>query len=68
MAIQELDMNIRHHSGKSNRVADALSRNPVPVADILQVEVKGGNTPSSAECESDIRRLQRCDGELSGDP
>ena len=51
MAIQELDINIRHRSGKSNRVADASSRNPVPVADILQVEAKGESTPSSAECE-----------------
>ena len=39
MVIQELDLDIRHRSGKSNLVADALSRNPLPVAEVLQIEV-----------------------------
>ena len=29
MAIQEHDLEIRHHSGRSNASADTLSRNPV---------------------------------------
>ena len=32
MTIQEMDLNIKHRSGKSNLSADALSRNPVPEA------------------------------------
>ncbi len=38
MSIQELDLDIRHRSGKSNRVADALSRNPLPVANVLHFQ------------------------------
>ena len=60
MAIQELDLDIRHRSGKSNLVADALSRNPAPVASILQIETA---TPAPG-CEKDIGWLQRCDEEL----
>ena len=30
MNIQEMDLEIRYQSGKSNSNADALSRNPVP--------------------------------------
>ena len=35
MATQELDLDIRHRAGKSNLVADALSRNPLPTAEVL---------------------------------
>ena len=35
MTIQELDLDIRHRSGKSNRVADAFSRNPVSITQVL---------------------------------
>lgn len=38
MTIQELDLDIRHRAGRSNRVADALSRNPVEVAHVLQFQ------------------------------
>lgn len=37
MAIQELDLEIHHYSGKSNVVADTLSHNPVPVADAFKI-------------------------------
>ena len=68
MAIQELDLEIRHRSGKSNVVADALSRNPVlEESDIFQIEVGGdshappSDTPLS---NSEIGQLQREDEEL----
>ena len=39
MTIQELDLDIDHRSGKSNLVANALSRNPLPTAEVLQIDV-----------------------------
>ena len=33
MIIQEMDLEIKHRSGKSNSNADALSRNPLPAND-----------------------------------
>ena len=39
MTIQEMDLDIKHRSGKSNLSADALSRNPVPEAVVAAVEV-----------------------------
>lgn len=37
MADQELDLYIRHRGGKSNLVTDALSRNPLSAAEVLQI-------------------------------
>ena len=37
MCIQELDLKIHHRLGKSNLVADALSRHRRPVAGVFQV-------------------------------
>ena len=64
MAIQELDLDIRHRSGKSNVVADALSRNPVPVTNVFQLVARSLATDLPC-CEGDIGKLQREDSELS---
>ena len=52
MAIQELDLDIRHRAGKSNHVADALSRNPVEVSRVLMFQ-------SVKSVESEYLRLGR---------
>ena len=79
MAIQELDLDIRHRSGKSNQVADALSRNPMVVSRVLlfqpttasdsspdNVSTRTSETDSSTGLpESDIAHLQRQDPQLS---
>ena len=63
MVIQELNLDIHHCSGKSNYVADALSRNPVEVANVLAFQ--SVESPSSSLTpESDIEKLQRCDKEF----
>ncbi len=66
MAIQEYNLGIRHRSEKSNRVAEALSRNPVPVSNVLKFgpTVNAVQTGPSGQCESDIGLLQRADEEL----
>lgn len=65
MAIQELDLDIHHRSGKSNYVADALSRNPVRVAQVLAFESAVAATPGAMPPESDIGNLQRQDPKLA---
>ena len=62
MCIQELDLKIHHRLEKSNLVADALSRHPLLVADVLQVvaNARVENAP-----ENDIAKLQRQDNELA---
>ena len=64
IAIQEFDLDIRHCSSKSNVVADALSRNPVPVADVFQ-QVAHSLSTDLPTCEGDIGKLQSKDPELS---
>ena len=61
MVIQELDLDIRHRSGKSNLVTDALSWNPLPTAEVLRTEVE----LQSRHDTSDIETLQRQDEELA---
>ena len=76
MTIQELDLDIRHRSGKSNRVADALSRNPMNVARVLMfqsVRLPAAEPPSPpadnpltdvGDVEVDIQQYQHQDPEL----
>ena len=64
MVIQELDLTITHCSGKSNRVADALSRSPVSPVEVLQVETTSVNT-SILPAESDVVKLQHQNEEFA---
>ena len=69
MSIQELDLRIRHRPGKSNLVVNALSRNPVLVAKVLQITDVDNNhktnkenpedMPDDLKTESDLVDLQR---------
>ena len=77
MAIQEMDLNIRHRAGKGNFVADALSRNPVstdsssgPCSQVLQVDSEPSiaNETTDAKLQfkdSEIGQLQRKDEEFA---
>ena len=59
MIIQELDLEIKHRSGRSNASADALSRNPAPeatVAAITQMDPDGVESQDLAET-SDVLEL-----------
>ena len=62
MCIQELYLKIHHRLGKSNLVAGALSRHPLPVADVLQVVA---NTRVADAPENDIAKLQQQDDNLA---
>ena len=79
MSIQELNLDIRHRSGKSNQVADALSRNPIAVSQVLlfQSVTASGSDPDNTTTttseadppagapESGIGPLQRQDPQLA---
>ena len=61
MTIQELDVDICHHAGTSNLLADALSRHQLLTAEVLQNEVG----PPSQCNTSNVGTLQRQDEELA---
>ena len=79
MSVQELDLDIRHRSGKSNQVAEVLSRNPIAVSQVLlfQSVTAGGSGPGNTTTttsetdlpagapDSDVGHLQRQDPQLS---
>ena len=65
MAVQELDLEIKHRPGKSNSNADALSRNPVGDAVVLavQAEVAEEDHPPPESVASEVKEQQRDDPE-----
>ena len=66
MAIQELDLEIRHHSRKHNANVDALSRHPLPVEEPVDAsppnQVVAAVVPLN---EEGLLELQRADPDLS---
>ena len=66
LAIQEMDLSIKHRSGKKNANADALSRN---LADAAVGAVEGGadeeGSRSLEDCSYDV--IPHLDGETDGD-
>ena len=66
MAIQELDLTIKHRSGRSNANADALSRSPLPSSkDSMGSEVEGVIAALDPGMESDQSMEQREDAGLA---
>ena len=77
MAIQEMDLDIRHRAGKGNFVADALSRKPVstdsssgPCSQVLQVDSEPSIANETTDAkfqskDSEICQLQRKDEEFA---
>ena len=66
LIVQELDLEIKHRSGKSNANADALSRNPTD-ADahpVLEVTVATDSVLDGLNSMSDLSAQQRQDPEL----
>ena len=63
MCIQELNLKINHRPRKNNLVADVLSRHPLLVADVLQVEADPSRTGDVPE--SNIAKLQRQDDKFA---
>ena len=61
MAIQELDLQIRHWSVRSNANADALSRSPLPVERDLAESKTEGVIATAVPDELDLPTLQRQD-------
>lgn len=69
MAIQELDLKIRHRSGRSNANADALSRSPLPAGEDACVGKTDGVLaalePGETTDQCDLPTSQRRDEELA---
>ena len=64
MAIQELDIKIRHRSGRSNNNADALSRAPLEPSESFAVGEVDGVIAVLDKEDIDLPTLQRQDEEL----
>ena len=65
MAIQELDIEILHRSGKHNANADALSRSPLGDSDCEQTPYGIISALEGEDLEMDLAALQRGDSELA---
>ena len=66
LTIQEMDLEIKHRSGKSNLNADALSRNPVSILGTVEsiTDEEAAIPRPSVEQMAEIRAAQREDSEL----
>ena len=56
MAIQELDLQIKHRAGRSNTNADALSRSPLPVGENSNTEGVLATLQPEEETEPEMDR------------
>jgi len=65
MAIQELDIKIRHRSGRSNANADALSRAPLCSKEDSSMGETEGVIANLGATEDDLPTLQQQDPELA---
>jgi hypothetical protein len=62
LTIQEMDITIKHKSGKSNTNADALSRNPFPSGEVESLVCAVQSPDQTGELRCDNLRQEQANG------